>query len=195
MENTCSVKNCLGKYYAKGHCEKHYQRIKKYGTPEDKKGDHVPLEKKFWANVDKHGESVTPVGTSCWKWTGKTYKGYGRVWIDGRTERVHRASWIMENGPIPDGLCVLHRCDTPSCVRVSHLFLGTNEENSKDRSRKGRSYSGDHKGEKCWTAKLTAADVLAIRADTRMQKDIAKAYGLDPSTVSDIRRRKSWTHI
>jgi hypothetical protein len=52
--------------------------------------------------------------------------------------RAHRYSWQIAFGEIPSGLCVLHRCDNPSCVRHDHLFLGTQAENMRDRIRKGR---------------------------------------------------------
>jgi hypothetical protein len=192
----CSVPGCHGKRYGAGEiCSKHYQRLRKYGSVDSKKGDHVPLEEKFWQNVDKCGASVTPVGTPCWLWTGSAPKGYGRVWINGKTERAHRAAWIMKNGAIPQGLNVLHRCDTSRCVNVSHLFLGTHADNIEDCINKQRRVIGDHRGEKCWTAKLTAEQVIAIRADPHTNAVVAREYGMDRSTICDIRNRKIWTHI
>lgn len=70
--------------------------------------------------------------------------GYGRFHISGYGENniveySHRASWIVYNGQIPDKLHVLHKCDVKLCVNPSHLFLGTHQENMKDRDQKGRS--------------------------------------------------------
>lgn len=195
MKKSCSVALCENKYYSNGYCEKHYQRNRKYGSPEDKKGDHVPIEKKFWERVNKNGKSVTQIESPCWIWTGVTINGYGNVWLDGKNVRAHRVAWIMENGPIADGLNVLHRCDTPQCVRVSHLFLGTQADNVMDRGLKGRTNTGDHKGEKSGRAKLTDKDIERIRMDKRTCKILAEEYKIDASSVSDIRRRKTWKHL
>ena len=191
----CFVLGCTNEYYAKGYCYKHYQRNKKYGTPNTRKGDHVPLEEKFWKEVDKNGASVTSIGTPCWLWTGYAPKGYGRVWLNGRNERAHRAAWIMANGPIPNDLLVLHRCDTTLCVNVGHLFLGTHIDNVEDCIRKGRRKQGDHKGERHAKAKFTNADILEIRADSRSHVEVAKERDVDRSTICDIRNRKTWRHI
>ncbi len=74
----------------------------------------------------------------CWLWKGKTMSGYGTVIINQHLFRAHRVAWTIAYGPIPDELCVCHTCDNPRCVRPSHLWLGTQEENQEDKIRKGR---------------------------------------------------------
>lgn len=81
---------------------------------------------------------------SCWLWTAsKNHKGYGQFGIGSRKNikmvKAHRASWILHNGEIPEGLFVLHTCDIRHCVNPAHLFLGTNADNMCDMISKGRS--------------------------------------------------------
>jgi len=64
--------------------------------------------------------------------------GYGLLWIEGRSVRVHRFIWEHHNGTIPEGMVVCHRCDNPPCHNPDHLFLGTQKENMIDCASKGR---------------------------------------------------------
>lgn len=78
--------------------------------------------------------------TGCWEWTGGVNaSGYGEMGI-GKHGRslTHRAGYEAFVGPIPDGMCVLHRCDNPPCFNPDHLFLGTRQENNLDMVAKGR---------------------------------------------------------
>lgn len=81
-------------------------------------------------------------GNGCWLWMAARKKGklnYGYVSIGGhKVKQAHRMAWELEYGPIPEGKCVLHSCDNPPCVRPSHLFLGDELANARDRDRKGR---------------------------------------------------------
>lgn len=93
----------------------------------------------FWAAVQRTD--------TCWLWTGPTNeRGYGRARIMGTIRRAHRVSWEMSFGEIPRGLCVLHRCDVPACVRPDHLWLGTLRDNNLDKVSKGRQARGQTHG-------------------------------------------------
>ncbi len=85
----------------------------------------------FWSRV--------PGGPGCWPYPGAAITGgYRRVkWAGGR-KLVHRLSWELVHGSIPDGMCVLHRCDNPPCVNPEHLWLGTYADNNADMKAKGR---------------------------------------------------------
>ena len=50
----------------------------------------------------------------------------------------HRVSVELSGRPIPPNALVLHKCDIPACVNPDHLFFGTNLDNARDRSKKGR---------------------------------------------------------
>lgn len=88
--------------------------------------------KRFWEKVDKQHPS------KCWKWTGCISARYGLFWVFGRKYKAHRVSWMIENGAIPEGLWILHKCDNPPCVNPNHLFSGNRSENMLDAARKGR---------------------------------------------------------
>lgn len=88
---------------------------------------------------DMSMESVS----GCIVWLGSEYDfGHGQLRIDGKLQRAHRLAWEDVNGPVPDGLCVLHKCDVPQCINPEHLFLGTKKDNSIDMARKGRVRGG-----------------------------------------------------
>jgi hypothetical protein len=62
--------------------------------------------------------------TGCWLWSkGLDTRGYGHLYVGDRLQLAHRVSWEAFHGPIPDGLCVLHKCDTPSCVNCDGRFV------------------------------------------------------------------------
>src|SRR3990167_9586370 len=88
------------------------------------------VDERFWNRVNKTA--------TCWLWTASCNKGYGQMWDGKKIRSTHRLSWEMANGPITDGLCVLHKCDVRACVCPSHLFLGTVADNQTDMKKKGR---------------------------------------------------------
>lgn len=69
-------------------------------------------------------------GTGCWLWVGLVGRtGYGRMRSDGRKWMVHRLSWTLFVGDIPDGLVVDHLCRTRNCVNPAHLRVCTQMAN------------------------------------------------------------------
>jgi DNA invertase Pin-like site-specific DNA recombinase len=100
---------------------------------------------------------------------------------------------MLAIGPVPPGMHVCHRCDTPACVRPDHLFLGTQQDNIRDAAQKGRM----HTGEQSPNAKLTAGQVREIRssASGTTYRALAKTFGVHPNTISLIVRRKQWKHL
>lgn len=128
----------------------------------------------------------TPVPEAgCWLWNKYIKRdGYGHFRSFNKKVLAHRASYIAFFGDIPEGLLVCHKCDTPSCVNPEHLFLGTHKENSEDRNNKGRQATGLTHGK----AKLSEADVQAIRNSTKRYKDIAHEFGVSLGYIKAIRR-------
>lgn len=78
--------------------------------------------------------------SGCWLWTGGTRNGYGTFWTNGAMRKAHRESLRIYLGiVVPPELHACHKCDVKPCVNPSHLFVGTEQENQIDASRKGRS--------------------------------------------------------
>lgn len=135
--------------------------------------------------------------TGCWNWTGpKIGKGYGMIRVPWtRTPGyIHRLSWMIANGDIPEGMQVCHKCDNRICARPDHLFLGTCGDNLQDMKGKGRHLYGERNTE----AKLTEEQVLQIHALGKTglsQAKIAARFGVGQMTISRILRGERWNHI
>ena len=154
----------------------------------------VPVVDRFWKYVDIKGIN------DCWEWRGDMYSnGYGRMYVEGKTVSAHRLSFKLNTGCIPDGLCVLHRCDNRACVNPLHLFLGTKRDNTLDCISKGRfGHEGKCMGEANAHHKLTEKDVDAIREARRIRsmtnQELATKYGVTTSTISCAASGRTWSH-
>lgn len=132
----------------------------------------------------------------CWEWVGaKKPTGYGNFYIDGRYLGAHVASWEIENGRVPEGNFVCHKCDNPSCVNPAHLFLGTPLDNMRDMRAKGRAKGIHEGGEKHPVAKLTKISVEKIRElrdSGLILKTIAEMFGVSESNIHYVCSNKTW---
>jgi hypothetical protein len=149
-----------------------------------------PLTQRFWAKVHKTD--------TCWIWTASYDSwGYGHIKIGAKAAKANRVAWELTYGSIPEGMCVLHRCDNPACVRPEHLFLGTNADNVKDRTIKGR--SNHPRGSRNGRAILTEEQVLAIRTEFRphvvTRVTLAKQYGVSEGCIHGVLYGENWQHI
>jgi hypothetical protein len=122
---------------------------------------------------------------------------------------AHRYAYAIVYGPIPNGKMVCHHCDTPSCVRIDHLFLTDAAGNSADMVSKGRQARGNKHGTKRYpekiprgfrngASKLTENAIRTIRVGflggiTRTK--LAEAHGITYSNVCYILRGKTWKHV
>ena len=139
--------------------------------------------------------------SGCWLWTGVChYRGYGQMWAFSKLQYAHRLSWIFFRGEIPEGICVLHKCDIPCCVNPDHLFLGTHQDNMADkvckkRQAKGISISLPRRLDALYHSKLTRKDILNIRSSIEKGKDLAIKYGVSKATISMIKNYRIWSYI
>jgi hypothetical protein len=99
-------------------------------------------------------------------------------------QKVHRVAWELWRGPIPVGQQVNHHCDNGVCVRLDHLYLGTQAENLRDASERGRLHVPR-------VSTLTPTEreaIYALPGYRGIVRDLALAYGVEKSTISRIRR-------
>lgn len=134
-------KEC-GNAYSRAHRKtpKYFEKkaLRNARTPEPRRWGPVSRA----AALEKIFSMCEPVPEAgCWIWMGgATPLGYGQMLVGFKTRLVQREAWMAANGPIPDGLLVCHKCDTPFCVNPNHLFVGTYKDNSDDMRRKGRAH-------------------------------------------------------
>ena len=152
-----------------------------------------------WSHLDERRDMPKSI---CIESTGtRQPSGYYKVRRAGRDWYAHRWAWTQTNGPIPDGLHVCHTCDDRSCVNVSHLWLGTNAENTADKVAKGRQARGPQmrnpkRGEQNGRAKVDEATVRFIRDHADWSsRDLAAMFGITPGIVRRIASRRSWLHV
>lgn len=115
--------------------------------------------------------------------------------------RLIRTLWEQNNSSIPDGLCVLHSCDTPACINLNHAWLGTQLENIQDCVNKRRLhvFNGGQAGEKNNHAKLNNDDITYIRkvytSVRGVRKRLAQIFNVDADYLTKIAHGKRWSHL
>jgi hypothetical protein len=136
------------------------------------------------------------MATPCWVWTAyRDEKGYGRLMVDGKIVRAHRVAWSLRNGPVPEGLHVLHECDYRACVNPQHLHPGTDQQNNDEKVARGRQSHAGHPGEKNPSAKLSieqVRDAFSRRDGGETQGAIAAHFGVSRSAIQLVLARKTW---
>lgn len=187
----CSIEFCQYPVFATGLCSRHYQAKRKYGDPlvvkQIQNHGLTPTER-FFRYVKK--------GEECWEWIGgKDPNGYGRMNVEGRPTLVHRISYRIHRGSIPDGMVICHKCDNPSCVNPDHLFVGSQADNIADMHNKGRTRKRGLKGESHANSKLTEDAVRSIRVSAESATALSRKYNVSRAVIHDVRERKTWKHI
>lgn len=123
--------------------------------------------------------------------------GYGRILISRKKyQSAHRFAWEMHYGEIPEGMCVLHKCDRPVCCEISHLFLGTAKDNAIDREKKGRRKA--RKGHDHPMNKLSDEQIFSIKKmliEGVSVPELTKLFLVNRATIGVIKRCEQWIHV
>jgi hypothetical protein len=98
---------------------------------------------------------------------------------------AHRVSFLMNVGPIPDGIFVCHKCDVPACMNPDHLFLGTNADNIADKVAKGRANM----------RRLDYYIVARIRESDEPSTVLAERFNISKKSIHDVRNGKTWKGV
>ena len=179
----CGVDGCSNLVEKKHLCGMHYQRRKKHGDP-------LIVGKapsRLQPTMDKLLRRLTPgKPEDCWEWQGSTNaKGYGFITATEINEQLaHRVAYRLWVGDIPEGLCVLHKCDNRKCCNPSHFFLGDNADNTRDMVNKRRQRH-----------KLSEDDVREIRDRNNSLKFLCEKFSITNSMISLVRRKKVYTYV
>lgn len=124
----------------------------------------------------------------CWLWDGAVGSDdYGKFRSGNSMSSAHRYAYELFKGPIPEDLCVLHRCDTPLCVNPTHLFLGTKADNSADMMRKERHQHSARK-----LSREQVRDLKRQLRDGVPKTELARRFDICRSTVQDIASGDAW---
>lgn len=168
------------------------------------------LKCRLMIRIEKKGE--------CWEWNRYVgERGYALLSYQGKMHNAHRLSYQIFKGNIPENLFVCHTCDNRKCINPDHLWLGTRRENIQDASKKGRLPGGPgHKpspdviekllksrkpfpnGEQHPTSKLKKEDIIHIRKlldEGIKQTDIAKKFNVCSGVISQIKHKRTWSHV
>lgn len=142
--------------------------------------------------ADRLAARLVRMPNGCLEWTGfRQPNGYGQIGTgEGKRSRVvHRVAWELVNGPVPDGMELLHACDNRACCDLNHLSVGTRADNMRDMVSKGR--ERPKRGTSHPHARLSDDDVRLIRLRRDLGetcKSIAADFGVTPAYVGQLAR-------
>lgn len=148
---------------------------------------------RFWNKVSKTD--------TCWLWIGAKCKGYGVFRFGQKRYSSHIISYQLHNENYDSSKCICHKCDNPSCVNPSHLFLGTYKDNIQDCINKGRfKLAPRRKGENINTSVLTEMQIIDIKTRLKQGEKVRSIHTdyrdiASEQTLWSIKQNRSWKHV
>lgn len=150
-------------------------------------------EARFWSRVDKNGPKCRNLGR-CWQWTGCLNRnGYGLFNLKAKKQTpAHRVAYEMVKGSIPEGLFILHKCDNPKCVRPSHLYAGTQQDNVQDAVNRRRFPSANRSPHAKLNFEKAAQIRIMYKSKSHTLEQIGKMFGICGSHALAVGRGDYW---
>lgn len=128
--------------------------------------------------------------TGCWHWTaavGGSKSKRPQIRINWKLYYAGRVMWELKKGPIPAGVLLCHKCSDELCINPDHMFLGTQKENMRDASRKGR-----FSGRRLMNEGIVKV-IVSLRNSGFTQGAISQETGLPIGTVGAILVGNRWS--
>lgn len=146
----------------------------------------VPANLRSLWTIEFHNSYIPEPNSGCWLWTSVYKNDYGAF---GRLA-AHRLSYELHNGPIPKGLIVRHKCDTPACVNPAHLVVGTFKDNTADMVTRGRDGFGWWRGQ---AMTLSDKKLIEVYLSTESPRKVIRKYRISTSLYYDIKGRRHYS--
>jgi len=146
----------------------------------------TPWQVRLWKRVAVGWEG------ECWPFEGYCHptRGYGQMGLGSRDQglgETHRLAYEFFFGQIPQGMCVCHQCDNPSCCNPNHLFLGSHADNMADMKRKGRGSGAIGSANRNFRISHTEVEEMKELVSAGMTKvAVADRYGVTPQYVGQL---------
>ena len=153
----------------------------------------MPTLQPIHTRAERLAKRLVARDNGCLEWRGATTsKGYGVIRGDDGAMYTHRLAWELANGPIPDGLFILHHCDNPPCCNITHLFAGTNADNVADMIAKKRHHN-QRRTECRYGHKFTDENTLILASGSRRCRTCHAADRARGIVATRLRRQKAKT--
>lgn len=171
----------------------------------------VMTAERFWKKVNKNGPTIREDLGPCWLWPRLSTQGYGKTTIRLKHWLAHRLAWFYTFGELSDEICVCHECDVRNCVNPSHLWLGTNQENTTDKVVKGRQATRKKivnakflknqvcvSGERHGMSRLSneqIGEIRSLRKSGLKLFELSQKFSVSQGHLSAICNGRAWSHI
>ena len=186
----CRISKCRRKAERRGFCNIHYRRILRHGDPNTVLPSHRPSNVMAWITANSHHS-----GDECLTWPFSRRSRDGKPHMMGNLIPCRVMCEMVHGAPPSPKHQAAHSCGMAhkGCINPRHLSWKTPKENCADRILHGTQVRGSAIP---WS-KLTDHDVASIRAlsESNTQYELASIFGVSQSNISNILRRKSWTHL